>query len=75
MTMDAADASFSESVTRSLTMGKKADFVVLDRDIMIVPESEVLGTKVLATVTDGEVVYGDLKYVWNLHTRVGTQAS
>ncbi|KAI6022859.1 amidohydrolase 3 [Pisolithus microcarpus] len=60
MTMDAADASFSESVTRSLTMGKKADFVVLDRDIMIVPESEVLGTKVLATVTDGEVVYGDL---------------
>ncbi|KAI6013185.1 amidohydrolase family-domain-containing protein [Pisolithus microcarpus] len=42
MTLDAAYASFSASVTRSLTMGKKADFVVLDRDIMTVPESEVL---------------------------------
>ncbi|KAI5990469.1 amidohydrolase family-domain-containing protein [Pisolithus albus] len=60
MTLDAAYASFSESVTGSLTVGKKADFVVLNRDIMTVPESEILGTKVLATVIDGEVVYGTL---------------
>ncbi|KAI6118109.1 amidohydrolase family-domain-containing protein [Pisolithus sp. B1] len=60
MTLDAAYASFSESVIGSLTMGKKADFVVLDRDIMTVPEPEILGTKVLATVIDGEVVYGGL---------------
>ncbi|KAI5985194.1 amidohydrolase family-domain-containing protein [Pisolithus albus] len=60
MTLDAAYASFSESVTGSLTVGKKADFVVLDRDIMTVPESKILGTKVLATVIDGEVVYGAL---------------
>ncbi|KIN96284.1 hypothetical protein M404DRAFT_16921 [Pisolithus tinctorius Marx 270] len=58
MTLDAAYASFAESITGSLTVGKKADFVVLDRDIMTVSASEILGTKVLATVIDGEVVYG-----------------
>ncbi|KAI6120257.1 amidohydrolase family-domain-containing protein [Pisolithus croceorrhizus] len=60
MTLDAAYASFSESAIGSLAVGKKADFVVLDRDIMTVPESEILGTKVQATVIDGEVVYGGL---------------
>ncbi|KAI6015694.1 amidohydrolase family-domain-containing protein [Pisolithus marmoratus] len=60
MTLDAAYASFSESSTGSLTVGKKADFVVLDRDIITVPASEIPGTRVLATVIDGEVVYGSL---------------
>ncbi|KIJ60432.1 hypothetical protein HYDPIDRAFT_189993 [Hydnomerulius pinastri MD-312] len=60
MTLDAAYASFAEDYLGSLSIGKKADFVVLDRDIMTVPESEILGTKVKATVIDGEVVYGSL---------------
>jgi adenine deaminase len=60
MTLDAAYASFSEDTLGSLTPGKKADFVVLDRDIMTIPFSEILGTKVSATVIDGEVVYGSL---------------
>jgi predicted amidohydrolase YtcJ len=60
MTLDAAYASFSEDTLGSLTPGKKADFVVLDRDIMKVPFSEILETKVEATVIDGKVVYGSL---------------
>ena len=60
MTLDAAYASFSESTLGSLTVGKQADFVVLDRDIMTVPASEILETKVVATVIDGEVAYGRL---------------
>jgi predicted amidohydrolase YtcJ len=60
MTLDAAYASFSEHELGSLTPGKKADFVVLDRDIMNVPIEQVLQAKVLATVVDGEVVYGGL---------------
>ncbi|KAI6118119.1 hypothetical protein F5141DRAFT_1061779 [Pisolithus sp. B1] len=60
MTLGAAYASFSESVTGSLAMGKRADFVVLDRDITTVPEPEILVTKVLATFIDGEVVYKSL---------------
>ncbi|KAF9028037.1 hypothetical protein BDZ89DRAFT_1101814 [Hymenopellis radicata] len=37
MTLDAAYASFADSDLGSLTPGKKADFVVLNRDIMTVP--------------------------------------
>lgn len=60
MTYDAAYAAFAEDVIGSLVPGKKADFVILDRDIMTVPESEILGAKVTATVIDGEVVYGSI---------------
>ncbi|KAF8627591.1 hypothetical protein AX17_006164 [Amanita inopinata Kibby_2008] len=60
MTLDAAYASFSEHELGSLVPGKKADFVVLDRDIMTVPFGEILKTKVVATVVDGDVMYGRL---------------
>ncbi|RDB23930.1 putative amidohydrolase YtcJ [Hypsizygus marmoreus] len=60
MTLDAAYASFAENTLGSLTPGKKADFVVLDRDIMTVPFADILKTKVGATVVDGEVAYGAL---------------
>ncbi|KAG6370706.1 amidohydrolase 3 [Boletus reticuloceps] len=60
MTLDAAYAAFTEDKLGSLSVGKKADFVVLDRDIMTVPLSELLATRVRATVIDGEVVYGSL---------------
>ncbi|KAG1744674.1 amidohydrolase family-domain-containing protein [Suillus paluster] len=60
MTLDAAYASFSEDILGSLSIGKKADFIVLDRDIMTVPMEEILGARVTATVIDGEVEYGNL---------------
>jgi len=60
MTLDAAYASFAENDLGSLTPGKKADFVVLDRDIMTVPFVDILTTKVSATVVDGKAVYGSL---------------
>ena len=34
-----------------------ADFVVLDRDIMTIPAAEILQTKVLQTVMNGQVIY------------------
>ena len=37
--------------------GKYADFVILDRDIMTVPESEILNARVLATYVGGKSVY------------------
>jgi len=58
MTLDAAYASFAEDTIGSLKVGKKADFVVYDRDIMQIPESEILQAKVLATAVDGEVLFG-----------------
>jgi len=61
MTLDAAYTSFNESELGSLSVGKKADFVVLDRDIMTVPFEEILGTRVLTTEVDGEVMFGSLE--------------
>ena len=61
MTLDPAYASFSEHELGSLEKGKKADFVVLDQDIMQVDMSKVLSTKVEATVIDGEVLYGGIR--------------
>ncbi|KAF7375864.1 Amidohydrolase 3 [Mycena sanguinolenta] len=60
MTLDAAYASFAETELGSLTPGKRADFVVLDRNIMEVEPAQILETKVLATVIDGKVAYGVL---------------
>ena len=41
----------------SIETGKLADFVVLDRDIMSVPDRDILGTAVLATYIGGVAVY------------------
>ncbi|KAN0134017.1 Amidohydrolase family domain containing protein [Lactarius tabidus] len=60
MTLDSAWASFSENTLGSITTGKRADFVVLSKDIMTIPQSEILSTKVLATAIDGRPVYGHL---------------
>ena len=60
MTRDVAYAGFAESTRGQLAPGFEADFVVLDRDIMRVPVGEILGTRVLATVVDGQVAYGSL---------------
>ncbi len=60
MTIDPAYASFTESYLGSLVPGKRADFVILSQDIMTIPVMKIMETKVLATVIDGEVVYGQI---------------
>jgi predicted amidohydrolase YtcJ len=50
MTYDAAYASFSEDRIGSLAPGKKADFVVLNQDILTVAQEKILDTKVVSTV-------------------------
>lgn len=57
MTIWPAFAGFQEQVTGSLTPGKYADFVILDRDIMRVPDEQILGTRVVATYIAGRAVY------------------
>ena len=57
MTIWAAWAGFQESVMGSLSVGKYADFVILDRDILTVPEDRILGARVLATYLGGRAVY------------------
>jgi hypothetical protein len=56
-TADAAYAAFEEEWRGSLSPGKVADFIVIDRDVMTCPERDILETKVLRTVIGGEEVY------------------
>lgn len=54
MTIWAAKAAFQEREIGSLEVGKSADFVVLNQDLMTVEENKVLETKVISTYSDGE---------------------
>jgi predicted amidohydrolase YtcJ len=56
-TLDAAYAAFEESTKGSLEVGKLADFIVIDRDVMTCEPGAILETKVLQTVIGGETVY------------------
>jgi predicted amidohydrolase YtcJ len=57
MTIWPAYAAFQETTMGSLTAGKLADFTILDRDIMTIPERDILGTNVIATYVGGRAVY------------------
>jgi predicted amidohydrolase YtcJ len=57
MTIWAAKADFLEKEIGSIEPGKKADFVLLDRDLMKVPQSEVLSTRTVGTYLGGHRVY------------------
>ena len=57
-TLGAAYASYDENRKGSLTPGKLADLIVLDRDIFEIDPMEIAETQVLATMVDGQLVAG-----------------
>ncbi|MDO6432434.1 amidohydrolase [Flavitalea sp. BT771] len=57
MTLWAARADCLEKEVGSLEAGKKADFIILDKDLMKIPQEEVLQTKVEATYSGGVKVH------------------
>lgn len=57
MTIWAAKASFLEKEVGSLEAGKKADFILLDQDLMKVAETAILQVKVNATYLGGKKVH------------------
>jgi len=56
-TINNAFAAFEEDLKGSITPGKLADITVLSKDIMTVPEDEILDTEIVYTILGGEVVY------------------
>lgn len=59
ITIWAARASFEEKEKGSLETGKSADFIIVDKDIMLCPIKDVLTAKVLSTYINGEKVWGN----------------
>ncbi len=57
MTLWAAAANFEESEKGSIEKGKRADFVILEGDIMTIDMDDVPATTVYRTYVDGENVY------------------
>lgn len=57
MTLWAAMSNHEEAQKGTLEAGKLADLVMLDRDLLSCPDDRILGTKVLMTMVDGEVVH------------------
>ena len=52
-----AYAAFEEKLRGTIEAGKLADFTILNADIMKIPEAEILKTRNVMTVINGEIVY------------------
>ena len=57
MTIWGAYFNFEENEKGSLEVGKSADFIILDRNIMEIDADKIPNTQVLKTFIDGELVY------------------
>lgn len=53
-----AYAAFEEELRGTIEVGKLADLTILSADIMKIPEAEILKTRCVMTVINGEIVFG-----------------
>ncbi len=56
-TLDAAYGAFEEKLKGSIEPGKLADFTVFSKDIMKVPDNELLATDIVMTILGGQTIY------------------
>ena len=56
-TINSAYAAFEEDIKGTLEPGKLADITILSKDIMTIPEEEILETEVHYTIVGGKVAY------------------
>ena len=57
MTVLGAYANFEENEKGSIEVGKSADFIILDNDLIISAENKIPFTNTVATFIDGELVF------------------
>ena len=53
----AAYSVFEEVVKGTIEVGKLADLTVFSKDLMVIPEDEIMSSEVLMTIVNGRVVY------------------
>ncbi|PHQ59217.1 MAG: hypothetical protein COC03_06355 [Robiginitomaculum sp.] len=53
----AAYAAFEEKIAGKIEPGMRADFTVFSKDIMAIPEAEILTVEPVMTIVDGEIIY------------------
>ena len=58
-TINGARANFLENETGSIDVGKKADMVVLEKNLFDLPVTDIADTKVMMTLFEGKTVYKD----------------
>ena len=56
-TINNAYAAFEEDIRGSIEEGKLADITVFDRNLLNIPEDEILNIEVVYTLIDGEVIF------------------
>ena len=56
-TIWASYAVFEEDIKGSIEVGKLADFTIFSKDIMVIPEEEIMTTEVIKTIVGGKIVY------------------
>lgn len=56
-TMGGAYASYEENVKGSISVGKYADFALVDQDIFLIDPEKIKTAKIIMTVLAGEIVY------------------
>lgn len=54
-----AKAAFQEKDQGSIDIGKRADFVLWDRDLVNCDPEDILSARVLTTILDGQIVFKD----------------
>jgi len=59
-TIEAARYNLLDDTTGSIEVGKFADLVILEKNLLEIPSSEISNAKVLVTLFEGEPVFGTL---------------
>lgn len=58
-TTDAAYQIRMEDIIGSIEVGKRADLIIIDRDIFDIPTDDIPGTNVLVTMMNGKIVHDE----------------
>tara|TARA_Y100000590_G_scaffold78574_1_gene87370 strand:- start:2615 stop:4282 length:1668 start_codon:yes stop_codon:yes gene_type:complete len=58
-TIWASYSVFEEDIKGSIEVGKLADFTIFSKDIMVIPEEEIMTAEVVNTIVGGKIVYSN----------------